>query len=643
MFNKLLSNLPFNPSLIDQVSFYSKRLRKEAGIRRMGFLFMALAFAFQIFAVSAPTEASTQGSSNDVIYGGFDTKEQAYEKCINNTRGFGAIFLHYGMSCEKIRSAGTQTINTSTQGDKLFSMGRIAQNKRGEYAVKIEGAGTFYLRHLSSWGNFNTKVLVMQTSDNKPFYVMYDCGNIVIEGGYTPPAQPAPPSKLKLAKVNEPTGAVKPGDYINYVLAFSNTGGNSAFFAVHDQLPDQVDFVSSEQGNWAVNRNGNKLDWNNNSKETLYSFGNTDAYGTPGFIKLRVKVKSDVKSGTVLCNKGWLIDVNITTKQPQRWSDVSVCNTVVYECPNGQIPNSNGDCETPTVPDAACLYLKPTAINRTKYKFEAESSLVNGATVSAYTYSFGDGSNSAQHKSTSTKDSIEHEFSKPGTYKVTVVVATSVADKTALTCQTQVTVDKELTPMVVPSKKAANLTKKIDDANNTTASAGDVIEYSLTVKNFGDGTAEDYVMQPEDLSDVLEYADIDLNSLNGGVFEQDNHRITWLKPINIKAGESVTKKFKVTVKNPIPSTLRPNNAPGNSFDMVMYNKYGNDIQIKLPPTILKTAETTSTSLPNTGPGESLAIGGLITTIIGYFFARSRLLAKELDIVRNEYATTNGGM
>jgi hypothetical protein len=77
--------------------------------------------------------------------------------------------------------------------------------------------------------------------------------------------------------------------------------------------------------------------------------------------------------------------------------------------------------------------------------------------------------------------------------------------------------------------------------------------------------------------------------------------------------------------------------------MTLTNVYGNTVEIKLPSTILKTTETVTTSLPNTGPGEALVIGAGLTTIVGYFFARSRLMSKELDIVRNEYATTSGGM
>ncbi len=47
------------------------------------------------------------------------------------------------------------------------------------------------------------------------------------------------------------------------------------------------------------------------------------------------------------------------------------------------------------------------------------------------------------------------------------------------------------------------------------------------------------------------------------------------------------------------------------------------------------------TLPNTGPGTSIAFGFTVTIIVGYFFARSRILARELDLIKNEYAPTGG--
>ena len=74
MFKKLISNLPFNPSLLGQVSFYAKRLKAEESIRRMGFGFMALAMFIQMFAVFAPPQKSL-ASSNDHIISGLNSRD----------------------------------------------------------------------------------------------------------------------------------------------------------------------------------------------------------------------------------------------------------------------------------------------------------------------------------------------------------------------------------------------------------------------------------------------------------------------------------------------------------------------------------------------------------------------------------------
>jgi hypothetical protein len=73
----------------------------------------------------------------------------------------------------------------------------------------------------------------------------------------------------------------------------------------------------------------------------------------------------------------------------------------------------------------------------------------------------------------------------------------------------------------------------------------------------------------------------------------------------------------------------------------MTNVYGNTINIKVPPTIIKTTETVTKELPNTGPGTTLAAAFGLTAVVGYFFARSRLMATELDIVRKEHSSGGG--
>ncbi len=200
----------------------------------------------------------------------------------------------------------------------------------------------------------------------------------------------------------------------------------------------------------------------------------------------------------------------------------------------------------------------------------------------------------------------------------------------------------DVTSCITKSKQASNTTQQIGDANHTTANAGDIIVYRLLNQNRADVAAKNYQIQ-DDFSDVLEYATIvDKGGakLNGGM-------LTW-PATTIPAKSTLVKQVTIKVKNPIPKTPEPCNPAvvhpcpiTGSFDLLMTNVYNNEINIKVKPPVEKTVEITTTkTLINTGPGANLVIGFLITTVVGYFFARSRMMATELDLVRSDY--TSGG-
>lgn len=193
----------------------------------------------------------------------------------------------------------------------------------------------------------------------------------------------------------------------------------------------------------------------------------------------------------------------------------------------------------------------------------------------------------------------------------------------------------DLTACLDYSKKARNVTQGIANANGKTAKPGDIIEYRLTTKNSGKIDIKGYQVT-EEIGDVLDYADV--TDLHGGTLG-DYQVITWPK-VDIKAGQSVVNLITIKVKDPLPNTPVSSSDPKH-FDMVMTNVYGDTVNIKLPPSVTKTVEIATTTLPNTGPGTSLAMGFGLTVFIAYFFARSRLLARELDVVRTDFASAGG--
>lgn len=444
MFKKLLSNLPFNPSLIGEVAFYAKRLHRESALRRTGFVLLALAIAIQIFAVASPPEPTLAESNNDIVRGGFSSREQAVTYCRSNTQDFANILAYYKVSCEALASGATKTIRSTDNGKALDSMGRVPQGSviartgkpTDEYSVMINGT-EYFMRNLWSWdsGSSSTyKVLEVKNSDGTSIMILYNCGNIVTVGKYTPPEKPRP------------------------------------------QTPEPKDLCSKIPG---------------------------------------------TQTNKAQCD--------VCPNVPGEQTNKDEC----YPCPEAK----NNDATT------ACLEL---------------------------------------------------------------------------------------------TKTASNPTQKISDANGTMAFANDTVLYTLKVTNKGTQAVKGFVIE-ENMSDVLEYAEI--TDMHGGQ-KDDKQIVRWPKQ-DIAAGTSIQKQISVKIKDPVPQTPISASDPA-SFDLVMTNVYyGTSVSIKLPSGTVKSTEAVVQSLPSTGPGTTLAVAFGVITVAGYFFARSRLLAKELSIITTDFSSTGG--
>jgi uncharacterized repeat protein (TIGR01451 family) len=182
------------------------------------------------------------------------------------------------------------------------------------------------------------------------------------------------------------------------------------------------------------------------------------------------------------------------------------------------------------------------------------------------------------------------------------------------------------------SKAASNDTQGLADANNTTANAGDVINYTLYAKNRGKAALKNFVFA-ENMNDVLDYADI--TDLHGGTIDNTG-QVTWPAE-TIAANSTSSHKLTIKVKTPVPQTPVSSSDPMH-FDLVMTNVYGNTINVKLPGSAPKQVEAAAETLPNAGPGTTLLIAGLTVLMAGYFYSRSALLAKESNMALHEMAS-----
>ncbi len=162
---------------------------------------------------------------------------------------------------------------------------------------------------------------------------------------------------------------------------------------------------------------------------------------------------------------------------------------------------------------------------------------------------------------------------------------------------------------IVKSKSAFNQTK---NQVATVASAGDIIEYTLTTKNSGD-LAVNFVVE-DGIADVLEYSDIVSISDNGVIVAGttgNEAQMVRYPTTHIEIGQTVVRKFVVKVKNPLP-TYAPS---GYHYDDRMYNFYGNEVLIKIErETIKPTPSPTPAPKPVTPstPAKQLPVTGSAT-------------------------------
>lgn len=539
-FKRLLSNLPFNPSLVGKVSFYSKRLRRESSIRRLGFAFIALAMFVQSYAVISPPKSSVSASSNDIISGGVSSREDAVNHCNANTQFFAAILGHFDISCDNLANSQPVTLRSNDYGGRLFSLGRNPNGSEGETPVPTYLAGTLWLRYLWSWdtGGPSTYAAIQGTSNSgTTFFILLDCANLVFIG---PPAPPPPPPTVN----PDPKG-----------------------------MFDTID-----------------------------------------------------------CNliRGWAFDDSVPTKA------IDIHIYIDNNPPIGLTANASR-------PDVGSAY--PGRGNNHGYSLSTPASLKDGKPHTVKIYAIGinnsgalDGINPELGRKTVVLDCSQPPPPPPPppppvvppVEKCPYNPMLNKADPACKPCDESLNQQDNLSCLEF-SKRATNNTQNISDANGTTARAGDIITYTLLVKNKGKADYRNFEIK-ENINDILDYSTI--VELNGGVKNQYNE-VTWPAK-TIKAGATLEQRFSVKVKDPIPQTTVSSSDP-NHFDLTMTNKYGNTVNIKLPGSVVKTTETVVRTMPKTGPGTSLVVGFALTAVVAYFFMRARLMSKELELVRNEYS------
>lgn len=355
-----------------------------------------------------------------------------------------------------------------------------------------------------------------------------------------------------------------------------------------------------------------------------------------------------------------------------QWFAITLdCGNVVYVVPPPPVKRPNASCSALTI----------TPISRTKVQLSATAATVDGATISAYTYTIRNASgaivSSDRLTTTAPTSQLEKTLPRDGSYTATVTVSTSVGDKTSSGCAAALSISPEprcpLNPALVESspeckpcegnpslwykddkckanfeiaKSVSNITQNLVDANGKTAQPNDQLRYTLSVKNTGTTTGTYAV--GDSLSDVLEYADI--VDLGGGSLTQSgavSHQaqtssqaqslvspaVTW-SSVTLKPGETATKVVLVRVKAILPTTAL-NMANMMSYDCKMANTFGNTLSVPVQCPPEKVVESVVAELPHTGATENMVFAGIVLAVVAYFYARARQTKNEIRLIRRD--------
>lgn len=624
----------------------------------MGFIFTALAVVVQMLAVFAPAKTTLATSQNNLIYGA-SNKQSVIEALKTGRDGYGRtdireIFDYYGITLADVESS-TETKVLSRERSYITT-GR-GHSSGVDTAVQIPGTPTtIYERSLNVWDIANYENCYKSIAGTakgdgvlkgKKFWILLGncgtttggCGNITFE---PLPKEPSP----EIIKTVVGTGTHKPGESFTYRINYRNKGQAALNnVTIKDSLANEFEYVSyTSNAPLTFTKKGQELTWTSSVLQPTQTWQE---------ISLNLKTKSISDPRKQVCNTASMSGSNsgqVTTTN----SSAERCILIDNLCPGTNLPIPDGDINKCYVicsdgskvtydnpnncpkPIAICEILKITdKPSWNKRTYEVKLVLTRFASLNSgklyiedkEVKNFGDINKSSTFTHT-------HTYENAGDYKVDfrAKAEDGTTYNSGPSCEITDTIVRP-NAIISLQKKVKNITQKQDDANNKTARGGDELEYILTVKNNGLIAAENYVIDSDNLNDVLEYAD--LTTYNEAVYDRINQRLTWAAT-TIPASSEIVKKFTVKVKSPVPSTPPALSDP-TSYDYKIRNVFGNEVAVNISKPVEGSTYQAINTLPNTGPGTSALISALGIIFVGYFYARSRLLAKEIDLIKQEVA------
>lgn len=183
MFKKIVSNLPFSPALVGQLSFYANRLRKEEVTRRLGLIFIIFTLVIQSLAVFQPPESANASSQYDMVEGGVTSINDFLYAYDNNVKNLRDVMNYVGITRNEIASTSygafvvDNTINWSFASRLSSEQGERTHNVSDSNDKYIT---TIYSRPLNMSYNSSASLnaWIGNSSTIGWFAILQSCGNL---------------------------------------------------------------------------------------------------------------------------------------------------------------------------------------------------------------------------------------------------------------------------------------------------------------------------------------------------------------------------------------------------------------------------------------------------------------------------------
>lgn len=277
MFRKLVSNLSYSPSLIAEVSFYARRLRKEDATRRLTVLFVILALVIQSLAVFSAPESANASSEQDIIRGGVTSLSDLLIRYDHNEEDVKDIFTAAGISRSELAAAQPGKINAN---DNTYVMSRFGQLSYSGSEASLSyqrSTGGIAVRY------FSPLALVASNSTSLDGWIGHSAqlgwfGVIKSNGGLATHGMPAILDQAKTSaatatksvtainlsqgSIDASTSAVKPLDKISYTLKISNPNSISVTTPLSVLISDALEYSTLiDNGGGTLNKKTGTLSW----------------------------------------------------------------------------------------------------------------------------------------------------------------------------------------------------------------------------------------------------------------------------------------------------------------------------------------------------------------------------------------------